>query len=52
MKIPFATNDFLEVPFTSLAAVSLDGLNLHRVILEGMDMSNSSLISCNLRGAV
>lgn len=52
MKIEFLTDDTLELPFNSLRGVSLDGLNLHRAILENMDLQETTFIKTNLRGAL
>lgn len=51
MKILFATDDVLEVPYDSLVGVNLDKIGLHRAILESMDLHNTSFVGCDLRGA-
>lgn len=51
MKILFATDDVLEVPYDSLAGVNLDKVCLHRAILENMDLHATSFVGCDLRGA-
>jgi uncharacterized protein YjbI with pentapeptide repeats len=51
MKILFATDDVLEIPYDTLVGVNLSGLNFHRAILENMDFHGSSFANCDLRGA-
>ena len=51
MKVFFATGEFIELPFDSLIGANLDGLNLHRVLLEEHDMRNASFVGADLRGA-
>jgi len=51
MKITCITDVIIEVPGDSLVAANLDGLNLHRALLEEQDMSGASLVGTDLRGA-
>jgi uncharacterized protein YjbI with pentapeptide repeats len=51
MKIVFATDKSLEIPYNSLVAVNLNGLNLHRALLENKDIHDSSFLNTDLRGA-
>ncbi|TKC09078.1 pentapeptide repeat-containing protein [Pedobacter frigoris] len=51
MKILFATDEVLEVPYDTLVGVNLNNLGLHRAILEDMDLHDASFIGCDLRGA-
>ena len=51
MKIICLTDINVEIPFDSLIGVTLDGLNLHRALLEDTDLSNSTLSNIDFRVA-
>jgi uncharacterized protein YjbI with pentapeptide repeats len=51
MKIQCATDELVEVAVDKLAGSNLDGLGLHRALLEGQDMQDASLVGTDLRGA-
>ena len=52
MKILFATDDVLEVPYDTLVGVNLDNLALHKALLEDMDLHGTSFAGSYLRGAI
>lgn len=51
MKIVFATGNFIEIESNTLRNFIFDNYDFHRVILEELNLSNSSFVHANLRGA-
>jgi uncharacterized protein YjbI with pentapeptide repeats len=51
MKITFVTDQEIEIPGDSLEGINLDGRDLHRVILDELNLTNASFVSAHLRGA-
>jgi uncharacterized protein YjbI with pentapeptide repeats len=51
MKILFATDRSIDIPYTSLRGLNFNEQDLHRIILENLDLTGSSFIRTNLRGA-
>jgi len=52
MKIVCQTGQVVEIPYESLIGANLDGLSLHRALLEEQKMMKATFIGTDLRGAV
>ena len=52
MKVVCQTGEVVEIPYESLIGVKLDGLFLHRALLENQPMMKTSFIGTDLRGAL
>ena len=49
--VHFETAEILELPINSLVGSSLKGLELHRALFDGLDVSGADFTGSNLRNA-
>ena len=52
IKIHCETGETIIVEAETLSGAVLDGLNLHRALLQGSDLSGASFFATNLRSAL
>lgn len=46
------TGDIIEIDAPMLRGATLDGMNLHRAVLEHLDMTGTSFVDADMRGAL